>query len=95
MNELTDEQMNEVFRLLMSPTLGRLGELAQTFQVDLTNPNELRPCLAAVSLGIVRALDEGRIRFEHPDDAVKLHSLLVLALDLAHDGRFRDGFRAA
>ncbi|NVZ11364.1 hypothetical protein HW932_19115 [Allochromatium humboldtianum] len=85
---MTTEQRQAVQDLAMSPTMSRLGAMAQSMPLDCTNLDDIKAGLSTASLEIVRALDAERVHFDRPEDAAMLYGLLAVCFEVVLDGQF-------
>jgi len=77
-------------KLMMSPTLARLHELAQTLPTNVHNPEDLKAAFSACGIGLIEALDNNSIRFSSEIDKATLLALLTVTVDFILDGRLKD-----
>ncbi|MBK1653355.1 hypothetical protein [Allochromatium vinosum] len=85
---MTTEQRQAVQDLMMSPTMSRLGAMAQSMPLNCSDLSDIKAGLSTSALEIVRALDADRIHFDRPEDAAMLHGLLAVCFEVVLDGRF-------
>ena len=77
-------------KLIISPTLALLHELAQTLPTNTHNPEDLKAAFSACGIGLIEALDNNRIHFSSEIDKATLLALLTVTVDFILDGRLKD-----
>ena len=88
---LTDEQTKAAYDLMLSPTMQHLCALAEGFEMDPTDPANIKTMLTTTALDVIRGLDHDRIRFDDEHDKIMLFGLLVVAMEIVMDGEFAAG----
>ena len=91
----TEDPKQAALELMMSPTVQRLCGMATDCPVTVTDPEAIKAALSMLWRQMVQALDQDRIHFDRPEDAAMFHGLLVVALEVIFDGRFRDTLATA
>jgi hypothetical protein len=93
-NDMTEEQTQAVHELMISPTMSRLAELAQSMP-SVTNKDELKAAFSTTTMDLIRALDNERVHFDDWHDKAMLYGLLTVSVDFILDGRLKTGAVAA
>lgn len=86
---------NAAHKLMMSQTLLRLNQLAQSMPTDVHNPDELKGALSICSVELIDALDNSRIHFDKADDKAMFLGLLAVVTDYVMDGRLKGNTQKA
>lgn len=88
---MTDDELTRQIRegLLISPTMDVMARILADYPFDLTNPTELKACLAGNIVPLIEALDHERIHFDKVDDKLAFCTLLMLSFDRVLDGRLK------
>lgn len=78
---MKNQELNELAgKIMMSPTMQRLAELASGMPLDPLNDDDLKTGLTTCMIDIVDALDNNRIKFEVDDDKAMFYGLLSVVL---------------
>ena len=89
---MTPDQQRAALDLMMSPTMDRLLALTQGDKpLDWRRTEDLKAGFCTAGLDMIRALDAGRIRFDHDHDRAMFHGLLLVAMQFVFDGKFGEG----
>jgi hypothetical protein len=80
-NRMNHQELNQhAGKIMMSPTMQRLAQLASSMPLDPLNDDDLKTGLTTCMMDVVDALDNNRIKFERDDDKAMLYGLLSVAL---------------
>lgn len=85
----------QAHQLMMSPTLERLYQLAQTMPTDINNPDDLKGAFSTCSFDLIEALDNNRIHFDNELDKAMFYGLLTVTTDYVMDGKLKTAFTQA
>lgn len=78
---MTDHELNELAgKMMMSPTMQRLAQVASSMPLDPLNDDDLKTGLTTCMIDLADALDNNRIKFDRLEDKAMLHGLLAVAL---------------
>lgn len=82
----------QAHQLMMSPTLERLYQLAQTMPTDINNPDYLKGAFSTCGFDLIEALDNNRIHFDNELDKAMFYGLLTVTTDCVMDGKLKTAF---
>ena len=91
MNDPTPAQIDATYELMLSPTMGKLAELAHGMASDFQGPEAMRTALTSCAIEVVRSIDRGAIHCDTSTDRAMLHGLLCAALEAANPGGLTRG----
>jgi sulfur transfer protein SufE len=78
---MNHQELNKLTgKLMMSPTMQRLAEMASGMPLDPLNHDDLKTGLASCMFDVEDALDNNRIKFERDHDKAMFYGLLSVAL---------------
>jgi len=77
---------DEVKQLMMSQTMQRLAQLAQTLPTDTSDPDELKAAFSTCGIDLINALDNDRIHFDDDRDKAMFYGLLTVTVNYVLDG---------
>lgn len=91
---MTNDIDNSVHNLMMSQTMQRLAQLAETMPTDIDNQDDLKTAFSTCGVDLIDALDNGRIHFDNETDKAMLYALLTVTTDYVLDGRLKTAGKA-
>lgn len=85
---------NAAHKLMMSQTLQRLNQLAQSMPTDVHKPDDLKGALSVCLVDLIGAMDNNRIHFDSMEDKAMFMGLLAVIADYVMDGRLKGNTNA-